>query len=252
MILPLACVVFGATLNVLDGTHAINAGAQARITFVPLPLAELNVRRGRDALRLEGLPPVAFSYQTGSGVGATTTRLSIGSLVYRRTVGSGFWLGLGETLYNQHTTYAAQSNAVYRRFLPVPGLPLGSVATVYRIVGSEEQYSRVAGPRFEAGRRWARGRSMVEASAALNPAMHGIQYTFIPTGGAGPNPTFADSERATQVDLALRVVRSAGRRAELLYGVRYVNYGGHYDDEPGQLTDRNVGFAPLVGYRMRL
>jgi hypothetical protein len=38
----------------------------------------------------------------------------------------------------------------------------------------------------------------------------------------------------------------------VLLGLRYLNYSAHYDDFPGQLADRNVGFAPTLGYRIKL
>jgi hypothetical protein len=90
-----------------------------------------------------------------------------------------------------------------------------------------------------------------------------VQYTSVPTAlifcppNIGPctftpqTLTFADPENATQVDLSARVVHRIGRSGELLYGVRYLNYGAHYDDLPGELADRNVGIAPLIGYRIR-
>ena len=37
-----------------------------------------------------------------------------------------------------------------------------------------------------------------------------------------------------------------------LYAVRYINYSAHYDDFPGKIADRNVGFAPTFGVRLRL
>ena len=106
----------------------------------------------------------------------------------------------------------------------------------------------------------------LEFWAAVNPRMRGIQYTRIPTfnstcaPGAGPPPspgctqivnTYADPENASQVDLAVRVAHQLSKHGELLYGLRYLNYSAHYDDFPGQLADRNVGFAPSLGYRLR-
>jgi hypothetical protein len=260
---------FTFTLNALDGEHAFAQNTISRIDFVPLPLAELNARHDRDELHLEGLPPVAFSYNSGSGVGLTTTRLSILNTTYRRTVGDGWWVGIGETLYNQHTTYATQNGAFYTRFATA-GMP----ATVYPIFGSEEQFSRVSGARYELGRRWRLGATTLEAMVAVNPAMHGIQYTYVPTGGAAcptivaappapvpkappppcpnGNPTFGDAERATQLDLSVRAAHPAGRNGRFLYGLRYLHYSARYDDDPGQLSDRNLGLAPLVGYEIRL
>lgn len=246
---------FALTFNALDGQHVINGSTTARFDFVPLPLAELTLRHRRDELHLEGLPPVAFSYTTGSGIGATTTRLSIANATYRRGIRGGWWLGAGVTLYNQHTTYASQSGTIYTRF-GTNGRP----SSIYPIAGSEEQFSRVSGARFELGRGWRIGSTTLEASAALNPVLHAVQWTYVPTPAqfpctppaCSPNPTFADPERGSQLDLGVRVARPVRSRGLFLYGLRYLHYSAHYEAEPGLLADRNLGIAPLVGYQIRL
>lgn len=253
------------TINALDGTHKTGLAEEARLNFTPLPLAELTLRRGADSLHVEGLPPVTLRYGAPGAIGPLTTQLSIANVAYRRTFAGGWFAGAGQTLYNQHTTYAFTPGAVYvRRDANVPH--------AYPIAGAEEQYSRVTGVRLEAGRIWNAGATRIEAIAAGNPVMHGVQYTFVPTpagfgvfcvstftGSAGPppmcsgaNPTFADPEHASQIDLTLRAAHPAGKHGELLYGLRYLHYSARYEDEPGQLADRNVGIAPLLGYRIRL
>jgi hypothetical protein len=96
--------------------------------------------------------------------------------------------------------------------------------------------------------------------------MRGVQYTRIPTSfttcsfGSGTSAptcaqvvhTFADPENASQVDLSARVAHRIAKNGEVLVGLRYLNYTAHYDDFPGQLADRNVGFAPTLGYRVKL
>jgi hypothetical protein len=100
----------------------------------------------------------------------------------------------------------------------------------------------------------------IDVWAAVNPRMRGVQYTRIPTIFfscpafgicAQEVRTFADPENASQVDLSARVAHRISKHGELLYGLRYLNYTAHYDDFPGQLADRNVGFAPVVGFRVR-
>lgn len=253
------------TINALDGSHKTGLGDAARLNFTPLPLAELTLRRGADSLHVEGLPPVTIRYGAPGAIGPLTTQLSIANLAYRRGFSGGWFAGVGQTLYNQHTTYAFTPGAIYVRRDTAP-------PHVYPIAGAEEQYSRVTGVRLEAGRIWTAGTTRIEAIAAGNPVMHGVQYTFVPTpsgfgtfctgsfngfGGGVPtctggNPTFADPEHASQVDLTLRAAHPVGKRGELLYGVRYLHYSARYEDEPGQLADRNVGIAPLLGYRLRL
>lgn len=249
---------FTITANFLNGKHQTSDFPADQLHFVPLPLSELTFRRGLDTIRIEGLPPVSFRYGT-AGDGAQSTQLSILNATYRRTIGAGWFIGAGQTLYNQSTTY-----------MNVPGFVYLRAGQVYPIVGSEKQYSRVAGTRFEAGRimEVGRRRDRLEISAAYNPKLHGDQFTSIPTFapinrcpiGPGIPPvctfpiqtlTFADPETATQLDFSVRIAHKVGTRGELLYGIRYLNYTAHYVDEPGMLADRNVGIAPLLGYRLR-
>jgi len=247
----------GVTVNALSGSHQVNGGRSDKLTLAPLPLAELTLRSGAESVRFEGLPPVTFGYNS-AGDGAQSTRLSILNATYRHTFAGGWYVGAGETIYNQFTTYLpVNGNFFYRRGL-----------VNEPIDGSEAQYSRVTGMRFEAGRAFRLGRDRIEYGAAANPRMRGIQYTRIPTflltcgrfsgsNAAGGGcmqvvDTFADPENGSQVDLSARVAHRVSKHGELLYGVRYLNYTAHYDDFPGQLADRNVGFAPTLGYRLRL
>lgn len=240
------------TINALNGEHQTGSLSGAdRLNFVPLPLLEMRIRRGADSLRIEGLPPVAFSYDVTTtafgraGRGLQTTRLGIVNATYRRALPGGWFAGAGMTLYNQHTAYPTSAGGFsYVRSVPPQ-------AGTYPITGREEQYSRVVGARFEAGREIAlSAATRLEAWAALNPALHGVQYTYVPS--TLTSPTFADPEQATQVDLAARIARRIGRRTELLYGVRYLNYTAHYNEIPGLMADRNVGIAPTVGLRTAL
>ncbi len=243
------------TVNPLVGQHQVNGGQADAVTFAPLPLGELVLRHRDDSLRIEGLPAATFTYG-GGGDGAQSTRLSIVNATYRRSFAGGWFAGAGVTVYNQLTNYGvASGNFAYTRgFVVVP------------IEGSEAQYSRVTGARFELGQMVQRGRDRIEYWAAVNPRMRGVQYTRIPTspficqsfGTALPcvqpsnTLTFADPENAAQVDLSARIAHRVSKNGELLYGVRYLNYSAHYDDFPGMIADRNVGFAPTIGFRLRL
>jgi hypothetical protein len=241
---------FAVTVNPLVGQHQVDGGQRDAVTFAPLPLGELTLRRRDDSLRIEGLPAATFTYG-GGGDGAQSTRLSIVNATYRRSFAGGWFIGAGQTVYNQFTDYGvASGNFAYTRgpvFIPIEG--------------SEAQYSRVTGARFEVGRMVQHGPNRVEYWAAVNPRMRGVQYTRIPTFEflcALPctppvrTLTFADPENAAQVDLSLRIAHRLSRSGELLYGVRYLNYSAHYDDFPGKIADRNVGLAPTIGFRLRL
>lgn len=207
-----------ATVSGLVGTHVTGGGAATTIV-APLPLAELDLRRGADALHVEGIPPVGIP--TAEGGASSLTRLSLLNLVYRRTLAGGWFAGAGETVYNQHTYFS----------------------------DGEEQASRVAGLRLETGYGWHAGRSHVEASLAYNPVMHGLLQT---TFSYRPGVTFRDGERGPQIDTAVRVAQPLGRHSALVYGLRYINYSSRFDAQPGLIVDRNAGIAPVVGYKLRL
>jgi hypothetical protein len=243
------------TINALSGQHEVDGGHIDKLSFAPLPLGELTLRRGDESLRLEGLPPVTFGYNN-AGDGALSTRLSILNATYRHRFAGGWFVGAGQTIYNQLTTYAPVSGSFfYQRGL-----------LVQPINGSEAQYSRVTGARFEVGRTLEFSRDRIDFSVAVNPRMRGIQYTRIPTffstcqfaaGGLNSTcvqqvDTFADPENASQVDLSALAAHRVFKHGEILYGLRYLNYTAHYDDFPGKIADRNVGFAPVLGFRVRL
>ncbi len=245
-------VTLAVTVNALTGTHQVSGGRNDSLRFAPLPLGELNVRRKSDSIRIEGLPPVAFGYFSATDSGLST-RLSIVTATYRHAFAGGWFAGVGQTVYNQSST-----------FLPANGNFFSTNGSQFGIGGSETQYSRVTGARFELGRIAQSGRNRVEWWGAVNPRMRGIAYTriaafrFICGSGGISRPcnpvaaTFADPENASQVDVSARVAHRVAKNGEVLLGLRYLNYTAHYDDAPGQLADRNVGFAPALGYRIRL
>ena len=244
------------TVNALTGQHQIGNSTRHSFTLLPLPLGEVTLRSGTESLRVEGIPPATFSYKSVGGSGADATRLSIANATVRHSFAGGWFGGAGQTIYNQFTNYASVTNGVY----------YSRGTHVDHLDGSEGQYSRVTGARFELGRIFVRGHDRVEVFGAVNPRMRGVQYTRVPTsvtscgfgtaGGSCSNVnivnTYADPENASQVDITVRIGHGVAKGSELVYGLRYLNYTAHYDAFPGLLADRNVGFAPLLGYRIRL
>jgi hypothetical protein len=241
------------SVNALSGQHQVGNGEADRLSFAPLPLAELTLRHGTESVRFEGLPPLTVGYFNQNFPGGSSTRLSILNATYRHALRGGWFAGIGETVYNQDTSFGARPNLFFER---------GSFFEA--VDGSLRQYSRVVGLRIEAGQRVNVGRNSIEYFAALNPRMHGIASTRVPTFGFACPPgaqtlaacsqlidTFADGETAAQVDLTARIAQRVSKHGEILYGLRYLNFTARYDDFPGQLADRNVGFAPSLGYRLK-
>jgi hypothetical protein len=241
------------SVNALTGQHQVGNGQADRLSFAPLPLLEATLRYRADSVRIEGLPPLTVGYFNQT-LGGSATRLSILNATYRHAVRGGWFAGIGETVYNQETDLTARNNLFFQR---------GSAFE--QVNGSLRESSRVVGLRFEVGQRLELGRSTIEYSAALNPSMHGVDSTRVPTfflscpvgapvpaGCSQRIDTFADGESATQVDLMARVAQHVSKHGELLYGLRYINFTSRYSAFPGQLSDRNVGFAPTLGYRIKL
>lgn len=224
------------TVNALVGTHEESAGQRDPLPFAPLPLGELTLRHAAESIRVEGMPPVTFAWRSSLS-GAITTRLSLVNATYRHAFAGGWFAGAGQTVYNQWTSFDQ----------PLPQM----------------QSSRVTGFRLEAGRFVTLGRERAEYDVAVNPRMHGVQYTtfdrslavcrFV-NGNAvcvSASRPFVDPESAAQVDVLARFAHPLSAHGALLYGVRYLNYTARYDLSSA-LADRNVGFAPVLGYRLKL
>ena len=238
---------FALSVNALSGQHQVGSGHADRLSFAPLPLLETTLRYGTESVHLEGLPPLTLGY-FNQGYGGAATRLSILNATYRHALPGGWFAGVGTTVYNQDTMYAQGTNVYFQH--------AGSFVAV---AGTPREFSRVTGLRLEAGQRIRLGRTTIEYAAALNPAMHGIDHTRVPTPNVICTSTgcsqivaeYADAESATQVDLIARVAQRVSKHGEILYGLRYINFTSRFSDVPGQLSDRNVGYAPSLGYRLR-
>jgi len=223
-------VTLAASIDAISGQHQVGNGEADRFSLLPLPLGEATIRAGADTLRVEGLPPISVPYTGGSRL--QSTRLSIVNATLRHAFAGGWFVGAGQTVYNQSTQYANPPNEV--------------------------QSSRVTGLRVELGRTFGTAANRIEAFGAVNGRMHGVQYTTYAVPGftcAGCPPgsvTFADPENAAQVDLNARLAHRVWAHGDLLLGLRYLNYTAHYDVAPGVLADRNVGFAPTLGLRVHL
>ena len=118
--------------------------------------------------------------------------------------------------------------------------------------GLETDSSRVAGLRIEVGRNVTLGRDRLELVAAGNPSMRGRESHAIPNANFGTVILgFSDPESAAQIDAYARIAHRVSSNGEVLIGLRYINFTAHYTDAPGALADHNVGWAPVLGYRLR-
>lgn len=219
----------GLTFNpVLGGLHE-SFDSLSHVPPVPIPLIEVRSRYGPFEIDLQGLPPIASVRADNPTEGHTSTQLSIFEGLARVWDPlHRFSAGIGQTLYNQSTHYAD----------PV------------EIAGTgETQFSRVTGVTYQAGYGVPVGTGRLEAVFNYAPAMLGTQYTIYDVSHYPPRN---DPERAEQVDTSVRFTRPAGRRGDVILGLRYVNYTAKYDEPHGGLSDRNVGLLPTIGYRTRI
>jgi len=245
-----------ASINFLDGNH-IESAAQDRV-LAPLPLVALDARERRVAIHLEALPPVTFAYSPNAA-GTKSTRLSLFTSTVRYTIAGGTFAGAGVTIYDQNTDR-------------------GSLTSRFATLSADE-YSRVAGARFELGNeRLLAAHTTLATVFALSPVMNGLDQdvatTHLTPPGFPPSTytcAFANvygslacistrapiahglPERAGQIDTSATLVRRL-RHGDLIVGVRYLNYVARYELAGNaanlSLADRNVGFMPLIAYRL--
>ncbi len=206
----------GLTLNATVGTHA-EAGGSVRLPIVPVPMVTLDHREGRFALHLEGVPPIGpVALSNGDA-----TKLSLLDGAVRYAIAPHAWAGIGETIFNQRTTYP----------------------------GNETQASRVVGGRYELGATlWRSGGRQLDAQVTATPSMHGA-ITDVFTFSVGPPLTATGSERASLVDAQAAWSATRGR-STLSAGIRWINYSARFGD--GSTADQNRILTPFVGWATRI
>ncbi len=181
---------FGVTINGTTGHH-IEPYQTEPIPFLPLPMFELEHSHKNWRVRIEGMPPIGPVPLVQSDVFARAQDPRVSYLdgeVSFALPNAPVELGVGETIFNQQTTYTHPS----------------AVAS-----------SRVVGMRFVArAALYAAGSNRLNLSVAVNPSMHGLQ-----DGAIG--------EYASLVDSSLRWSADEGRYG-IVYGVRYLNYTAAY------------------------
>jgi len=201
----------GLTLNATVGAHSEGRGAQS-LPVVPVPVFWIEHREGKVALYLEGVPPIG-PVALGGG---DATKLSMLDGALRVDVAPRAWLGIGETIFDQQTTYANR----------------------------ETQSSRVVGARYEAGAIvWQAGSRRVDLQVDDSPTMRGrivdaFPFGFSSTGG----------ERASLVD-AKATWSTTGPHRIFSAGLRWINYSAVFPN--GATADENRLLTPFVGLAIR-
>lgn len=210
----------GVQILALVGEHQDVAGTQHGIGAGPLLQVHLGGKHL--ALHLEGLPVLSIpGVQPSATYGQATPKLGIFNGDVEYALGNtGAWIGLGETIYNQRTPLPAQA---------------------------QEVSSRLAGVRYVAHYRHVFGtRHFLEALVGTAPYLSGSDvYAFL-----DGSPNVIKPERASEVDASLEWGYSY-RRSQWLIGLRTLNFSAMYP-ATGEAADRNVGFGPMIEYRLTL
>lgn len=222
----------GISLGGAHGQHR-EADGSATAPFVPAPIFNLSHRAGRFEVALRALPPVGVAI-AGNDLGMRHFDLSYGDATLRLWNRNGtLAVGLGETLYNQHTQFL-QAQAPGQQWYDV-------------------NRSRVAGARYEVDGRFSLlGGNAIEADLGIDPAMHGTyvnEQQFVQNGVTKVDFTFPPNwERASQIDADVRFVHPM-RGLDVAYGVRYVNYTAEFTG--GRFADANAVVMPYIAIQRR-
>lgn len=249
-----AQVAVGITSAFTFGTHEERQGRDA-VPLLPIPLITLRVPLRRFEFVAEGVPPLGpIPYRSAYDGTSQSTLLSYAHAALRYRLDRHFSIGIGETLYNQRTTYV--QTQVFHGYVYTPGqdkVPLTLTQTRTQV-----DASRVPGMRFELRGQWQIGKAQwIAGEVAVTPAMHAVVRatnrfeSSIVTAAPIPAPkpfsyTFPAPETGSEVDASLTSGRRFGSYT-LLFGVRYLNYIAHFN-ATGTLADRNTLVLPFVGF----
>jgi hypothetical protein len=249
-----AQVVVGITSAFTFGTHEERQGRDT-VPLLPVPLITLRVPLRRFEFVAEGVPPLGpIPYRSAYNGTSQSTLLSYAHAALRYKLDSHFSVGIGETLYNQRTTYV-QTRVFYGYLYMQDGSKVPATVTS---TSSQVDASRVPGMRFEVRGQWQIGRvQWVAAELAVTPAMHAVvraanrfQTSIATTAPIKQPPAFSYSFPAPETGSEVDASVTAGRRFgsfTLLYGVRYLNYIAHFN-AGGTLADRNTLVLPFIGF----
>jgi len=215
---PSAYTYVGIQGLALVGVHRDVAGSQYGLGGGPL--IQVHVGAPRVALHLEGIPVVSIpGIRPSAAYGQATPALGIfnGQVEYAFDRAGDWWVGAGETIYNQRTPLPAKEQVVS---------------------------SRLAGARYVLRYRRHFGRHFAEALVGAAPSLTGSDvYVFT----HDLSPTVVKPERASEIDASLEWGYTY-RRSQWLIGLRTLNFSARYP-LTGQAADRNVGLGPMIEWR---
>jgi len=245
----------GVTLNPTIGAHSEGPNDRQTLPIIPAPIFSLEYKTGRLAFFFEGLPPIGPVAFNGTSLShATGTKISLFDGAARYALpNSRVWIGLGETVINQATTYRTISAGGSVIQPPDP--------TAYPVtnVFDQRDVSRVVGARFEVGANlWKRAGQRLDILVAASPNMHArldrwLSSTYVSNapGWSTPHSEYSVTvaEQASLVDGQVRWSLTRGRSIWSL-GLRYVNHIARFDN--GNLADRNSLVLPFVGWATRI
>jgi len=224
----------GLDMVIITGTHTETFASATG--SAPAPLVHVSERIGRFEIAGEGIPPLGNIPVAANDLGLSNVNLSYFNAVIRYRVTDTTAIGIGETLYNQQSTYVTSFETGFGN----PALQ------------TEIDSSRVAGVQYSIVQTLRQsGRSSLTLRFGVNPHLsanlhHAYKLTF--SGGRiipiYPSPT-TDSEAGSQIDAELTDVVRIHRTLRLEYGIRYLNMTMLFADK--SLADRNAFLIPFVG-----
>jgi hypothetical protein len=202
----------------LIGEHSDISGVEHGVGIGPL--IQVHAGGSRLAVHLEGIPVVSIpGIKPSVAYGQATPAIGIfnGQVEYALDTGANFWIGLGETVYNQRTPLPAQA---------------------------QEVNSRLAGVRYTFRfRHELRSAHFVEGLVGAAPMLTGNDnYLFL-----AALPPVVKPERASEIDASLGFGIDRGEN-EWVFGVRTLNFAAKFTST-GESADRNVGIGPMIEWR---
>ncbi len=223
----------GLSAIVVNGLHREMNGTSS-VSAVPAPVLWISHRTGRFTLFGEvtsSLGPTPVSNTgNGFGTGLSSVQLSYLNVLLRYHLNARTEIGLGETVYNQRSTY---SN-------PFSTLP------------PQIDTSRVVGMRYEIRERlYGTMHSNLTTHLAFNPHLSANLIESQSDGdGDHGDPGISEPivttqpEAGSQIDAAL-TNSVQNKRYTVSYGLRYVNMQMFF--QSGELADRNSFVMPFIG-----